>query len=299
MGIIVKPWTFPVAGEDTISPSKLNDNFDALFTLVNGLLDSDNIDEDVVVDDNLNKSISPVTRWDESFQDYVVTGLTVTDLGLDCTVAGGTAYVSGERVEPSSSGHTVDDNATTYCDVSYDGTFSWNANASPATGYLRLAKIVATAGACVITDMRTLTPIGAPQIESLVLFDIDSAVGAGAVNLTTSASMADLLTLDSANVKTGDILVPIATVSMTQATADATVNFGFSVDGVDQTTVYTHRLFSAANNSATKTVIGELHTVAADADALAVALRWKTSADTTTAIANGQVLTVLRLRPTG
>jgi hypothetical protein len=295
MGIIAKLTTFVTRG-GVLDPAKVDANFDQLFTLVNGLLDAANIADGVITDDLLAASVSPVKRWSDSFQDYVVTGLTVTASGLACTVGSGKGYVSGFYIEPSASGHTVSDNTTSYCDVSSSGTFSWNSNATPASNYLRLAKIVAATGTCTITDLRNLSPIGKAEIEAKAIWDVESAKVATTPSTTIVNTPAVLLTVTMDNVKNGDTLFLVLSGSFSQATGAAVVNFKFAAGGTPLADEYPLDLpVTVSNRIITLT---NLYAVTADAATLVIDIDWRTSAATTSA-AIGTGLYVFRLRQTG
>ncbi len=289
MGIISKPKNFT---SGVIPASDVDADFDTLYTLVNGNIETVNIAEGTITDDNMNDSASIVTRWDESFQDYVVDGLTVTASGLACTVAGGIAYVSGDRITPSSTGHTVTANSTSYCDVGHDGTFSWNGNSTPATGYLRLAKIVAGASTCTISDLRNLTPVGENNISSGAVWDIGSTVLTSPASIT-SATIVTLLTVDLDSVENGDTLFMVLSGTFSQATNVTVVNLGFRCGGVAQTYEFAYDI-EVVGKSKILTV-AHLYPVVADAAPFEIIATVRTSAVTLTA-ASGTGLYVLRLR---
>ena len=280
MGIVSKPYRFSTG---VIDPDSLNADFDTIYTLVNGGLDGSNIAEGGIEADNLNDSISPDVRWSETFRNYVVSDLVVTDSGLDCVVTAGIAYISGNRVTPSSSGHTVADDATTYCDLSSDGTFSWNSNASPLDGYLRLWKIVSATGACVLTDMRNFSPLS--------VWDLESSTSVTSADIT-STSMVTLLTVTMLDVEAGDTLIMVMNGDFI-ATASLAADFNFTVGGVAQPLTFDHYVTTAQHQ--TITVIS-LYAVATDAATLAVEIQGKVSGSALGQRHRG--LYVLRLRPT-
>ena len=286
MGRISKPYRFSTG---VIDPDSLNADFDTIYTLVNGGLDGSNIAEGGIEADNLNDSISPDVRWSETFRNYVVSGLVVTDSGLDCVVTAGIAYISGNRVTPSSSGHTVADDATTYCDLSSDGTFSWNSNASPLAGYLRLAKIVSAGG--VIpggpTDMRNFAPLSVWDLESTLVSTND------ATNAT--ATYATLLSATMLDVEAGDTLI-MALSGVFSAGAALLTTLNFKVGGAAQTAEPSYDMEVASKNKVITFI--SLHAVTADAPTLVVDLQWKASTSAITAKKDVTGIYVLRLRPT-
>jgi hypothetical protein len=283
MGIISKPYNFTTG---VVNPDEANANFDTLFTLVNGELDGSNIADGAIDDDNLNTSISPVKRWGETFRDYVVSDLTVTNVGLDCAVLAGIAYVSGERIESVGSGHTVQDETTTYCDLSSDGTFSWNSNASPLSGYLRLAKIVSTAGDCTITDMRTFNPLAVWDLESEIATTPDAE--------TASATMATLLTVTMLDVEDGDTLIMAVTGNFYANTNTVGASFNFYVGGVANTLIFQKYLTVEMGLNALTFI--DIYPVVADAATLEVDFQWASSASKL--MVNHRGLYVVRFRPT-
>jgi len=284
MSIISKPFRFSTG---VIDPDKVNSDFDTLYTEINGNLDSANIAEGGINADNLNDSISPSIRWDETFRNYVVSDLVVTNSGLDCVVTAGIAYISGNRVTPSSSGHTVADDATTYCDLSSDGTFSWNSNASPLDGYLRLWKIVSATGDCVLTDMRNFAPLSVWDLESTLVSTSD------ATNAT--ATYATLLSATMLDAEAGDTLI-MALSGVFSAGAALLTTFNFKVGGAAQTAEPSYDMEVASKNKIITFV--SLHAVTADATTLVVDLQWKASTNTITAKKDVTGIYVLRLRPT-
>lgn len=284
MGIIDKKWTF---GTGAIDPEKVNENYDDIFNEFNGDIDADNLGDYVITDRQLNESVSPVKRWEESFQDYVVSGCTAAAVGLACTVAGGIVYVDGVRKEVSSTGNTVTDETTTYVDVTSTGAYSWNSNTAPAAGYLRLAKFVATGGGVTTTDLRNMKPVNASQIESGV---IGVTWAYAAEQSTTSETHVTLLDFGTVNVKKDDVLLINAAISV-DSSAEVQSNYGLKIDDV-QMTSYFHTVTTDTWRNSIPYVYA--HTVTADNTALPLELTFKTDDDTITvnAIPSGYILQV-------
>lgn len=290
MGIINKLYNW-VSG--VIPVSEMNAEFNQVINTINGNIGSENIAGYTITNDNLNASVSPGTRWAESFQNYVASGLTVTAAGLSCTVASGTAYVSGERLVVASTGYTVPDGATTFCDLSSSGTFNWNSNPSPPANHLRLARIVAAGGTCTITDMRTRTPIGAQQIEAKNVWDVASTNATGSTT-TTSVTRATLLSTALTNVKAGDTVFLFGMAQLS-ASAALSANLGFQAGGANTTMEPEEDIETAAKDKAISVL--DVYAVVADAASLTINFTWRTSTGTLTAF--HRTLVAVRFRPTG
>jgi hypothetical protein len=291
MGIITKVYTY-VTGT-VVDPAKANANEDLLYTTINGGLDADNLADDCVTEDQMSDSVSTVVAFDEAFADFVVTGLAVVAGGigsLACTLSGGTCRVSGKRHVVTATGHTVDDNVTTYCNISSSGVVSWDAGMSGLT----LGKIVATAGTTVATDLRTLKPVTNSEIQALSLFDIDSAKVTTTPATTTSATVVTLLSVDITNVKDGDSILLFLSGSFSGGAA-LVANLGFKAAAqIGDEFPYD---IEVASKYKTITPMA-LYPVTADAATLTITATWRTSTNTLTA-AVGTALYALRIRPTG
>lgn len=111
-----------------------------------GTLKDDSISADSMFVDALN----PVTRADETFGDFVSSGLLVTDdTGLTADLSAGVAYINGIRLEVAAElNHTYTASKDTYVDLGSDGVVDYNEEtngaASPAlaANHIRLAKVV-------------------------------------------------------------------------------------------------------------------------------------------------------------
>lgn len=103
------------------------------------------------------------TRFNESFEDYVASGLVWTDdIGLTADMSAGVAYVNGIRLSVSAvSNHAFTASKDTYIDLGDNGVLDYNevANgaASPAlaASHIRLAKVVTNG-----TDTTSVTQTG-------------------------------------------------------------------------------------------------------------------------------------------
>lgn len=290
MGIINKLYTW--AAGQVVSPSELTTEFNQVINLLNGNIEGVNIQSGTITDDLLSDKVSPLVRW-RLLQDFVAEGLAVSAVGLDCAVLGGVALVSGAYLSVAGTSHTVVDNTTTYCDLSSSGTFSWNSNAVPASGHLRLAKIVSAGGTCTVTDMRTLAPVGARQIEADAIWDIASANATDQTD-TVSKTRATLLSSSLSDAKAGDTIFLFGMAQLS-ASAACAANLGFQVGGAD-TAMEPEEDIETADKDKILTV-GDIYAVVADAESLAVNLTWRTS--TGTLAARHRTLIAVRWRPTG
>ena len=133
------------------------------------------------LDDNAN----PENRWNEGFNDFVFTGLTIpTSASLSSTTASGTLYMNGVRVVKDATAHTYTASKHTYVDLSDNGTYTYsevtiNASApAVATDSLRLARVStdATTGVSVRDDRVTEISIAAGSAGSILDTDADTGI---------------------------------------------------------------------------------------------------------------------------
>ena len=108
-------------------------------------------------------SISPVTRWNEAFNDFTVSGmLPVTDSDLTSDISAGVSYVNGLRIENTAQSHTYTASKDTYVYICETGSYDFNEVANGASApstdanCLLLAKAV-TSGTQItsVSDLRT------------------------------------------------------------------------------------------------------------------------------------------------
>jgi len=292
MGIIEKPYPDWTTG--AIPPAEVNETIDTIINEFDGGINSDNIEEGSLTDEVFSESVSTVTMLNECFADHVTMGLTVSAVGLACTLAGGTCRVSGQRNEVTATVHTVADSTTTYCDVYKDGTISWNANATPLTDYLRLAKIVSASGGCTITDMSMLKPVNASEIEADGIWDIGSTQSTGAATQALE-TRATLLTLNM-DVKKDDTLILLGLVKL--STSGATHCYlGFQTGGANTNLEFPNRI--EATSIYRTGFASEIYAVTADNTALTLNLTWRRGSEAVTLTAGDRTLIVVRFRPTG
>lgn len=137
----------------------------------------------------LDANTNPENRWNESFNDYVYTGLlppTTTDT-LTSTTTAGTAYVYGVRVVKDATPNEYTASKHTYVDLSNTGTYTYseveiNSSApSVAANSIRLALVSTdTSKVLSVTDKR-VTSISTLSIK-LGTFDRD-------ISLTTDLAI--------------------------------------------------------------------------------------------------------------
>ena len=136
-------------------------------TVVNALnsFDGENIADNTINVDAFDDNTNIVTRWDESFNNYVISGLLppTTTGTLTSTTTAGVAYIDGTRVSKDATAHLYTASKDTYVDLSSTGTYTYsevvNGGAKPATASnsIRLAKVVTDATEVTsVTDMRVL-----------------------------------------------------------------------------------------------------------------------------------------------
>jgi len=82
----------------------------------------------------LDDNADPTNRWDEAFNDFVFTGLTIpTSASLTSTTTLGTAYVLGTRVLKDATPKVYTASKHTFVDLSNNGTYTYSEVAIQAT----------------------------------------------------------------------------------------------------------------------------------------------------------------------
>lgn len=141
----------------------------------------------------LDANTNPENRWNEAFNDFVYTGLTIpTSASLSSTTTSGTAYVYGTRVVKDATAHTYTASKHTYVDLSNNGTYSYsevaiNASApSVAANSIRLAKVSTdTSTVLSVTDLRvTSVTSGVSTTYKAGTFTRDMTAASGDVAYT-------------------------------------------------------------------------------------------------------------------
>lgn len=147
---------------DDVTYTNLDTNTQTITNAINSF-DGSRLQTGSVSADALTTSINPQTRWDEAFNDFVVTGLLPpTSASLASTTTAGTAYVNGYRVAKDATAHTYTASKHTYLDLSNTGVYTYQevailaAEPSVTANSIRLA-LVSTDATTVqlVTDKRT------------------------------------------------------------------------------------------------------------------------------------------------
>ena len=170
-----------ISGND-VTIARLETQRTTLSNVINGNIESVNILDGTLASPDFAQSVSPVTRWDESFNNFTVTGmLPPTSANLSATTTAGTSYVDGYRVVIGSTAKTYTASKDTYKYVHSGGYYVYqevsNGGTQPSdpANTLLLAKVV-TSGSAVtsVTDMRTL---GITLTSSVNIVPLDFRTG--------------------------------------------------------------------------------------------------------------------------
>ncbi len=213
----------PFVSLNDVTIAALETQRTTLSNVINGNIEGGvNIKAGSLVSADFSNSVSPVTRWDESFNNFTVTGmLPPTSASLSATTTAGTSYVDGYRVVIGSTAHTYTASKDTYVYVHSGGYYVYQEVANGATqpsdpaNTLLLAKVV-TSGSAVttVTDLRVT---GITLTSSVNIVPIDFRTG-----MYVSRDSASTLT-----VQPGSCEVNSTRISKTTAT---TLNLGTSGD---------------------------------------------------------------------
>jgi len=127
---------------------------DAKNTVVDALnsIDGTLIRSRTISSDSLTRNADPVLRWNDSFNDFVITGLLPpTSASLSTTTTAGRALIDGYYVEKDATSHAYTASKDTYVDLSSSGVYTYsvvaNGAVEPTTtaNSIRLAKVVSGA----------------------------------------------------------------------------------------------------------------------------------------------------------
>lgn len=151
-----------------VTLARLNSNMNAIVNQVNGNLEGNggiNIKAGSITSTELNTTVSTITRWADSFNNYTVSGqLPATSASLASDISAGVSYVSGYRVATAATNHTYTASKDTYVYINKGGYFVYsevaNGAAAPSTPADSLLLAVAiTNGTAItsVTDSRTLS----------------------------------------------------------------------------------------------------------------------------------------------
>ena len=113
----------------------------------------------------LDANANPENRWNEGFNDFVYTGLTIpTSVSLASTTTSGTAYINGVRVVKDGTAKTYTASKQTYVDLASNGTYTYSEETIGATepsvtaNSIRLARVSSDATKVLsVRDDRTTT----------------------------------------------------------------------------------------------------------------------------------------------
>jgi hypothetical protein len=142
----------PISPDNYISPDdvtigRLEGNQNIIVNAINNA-DGGNIKAGTITNSQLDSNTSPVTRWSESFNNYVYTGLLApTSSNLTSTTTAGTAYIQGARVVKDATANTYTASQWTYVDLSNNGTYTYSATSingsvpAVATNSIRLFRV--------------------------------------------------------------------------------------------------------------------------------------------------------------
>ena len=191
---------------------------DAINSADGGLLQDESVTA-AKLDDNAN----PEVRWDEGFNDFVFTGLTIpTSADLTTTTTSGIAYILGTRVVKAATGKTYTGSRYTYVDLSNNGTYTYQEITfgatvpSVTTNSIRLARVSTDATTVLQVDDERVTQItiAAGSAGSIADTDADTGIkteqaddedilrfSIGAATLTTAREVLTIQAIDADDVK--------------------------------------------------------------------------------------------------
>ena len=139
-------------------------------TVVNAInsFDGSLIQNGSVTAAKLDANASPENRWNEAFNDFVYTGLTIpTSVSLSSTTTAGTAYINGTRVVKDATAKTYDAQRWTFVDLSSTGVYTYSTvsfsatEPSVATNSIRLARVS--------TDSTTVLSVRDDRVTNIVI----------------------------------------------------------------------------------------------------------------------------------
>jgi hypothetical protein len=162
---VTKPYTFQ--NQTIADAGQVNQNFDTLYTLVNGNIDSANIkDGGITTNDLANEAVTPAKTeglpyaQDLFSNSFILSGLSVTKDGTiqnQVNVTAGVVYVKQadgtlRRFAPTATNfRTSTPNNTYYLDFQPDGTWWWNTGHSTQANYINVATVTSDASGNVAT----------------------------------------------------------------------------------------------------------------------------------------------------
>lgn len=154
-----------ISGND-VTIARLETQRTTLQNVINGSIEGGvNIKSGSLVSADFSNAVSPVTRWSESFTNFVVSGMIApTSVSLSSTTTAGTAYVDGTRVVVGSTAHTYTASKDTYVFIHSGGYYVYtevsNGASQPSTPANTQVLFKAISSATAITTVTDLRQLG-------------------------------------------------------------------------------------------------------------------------------------------
>ena len=161
--VVVVPY---ISGND-VTIQNLNNNQNAIVNTLNSNVEGGiNIKAGSINTVDLAQAVSPVTRWQESFNSYTYSGmLPATSANLTSFISAGVSCVNGYRIELGATAKTYTASRDTFVYINEGGYYQYceepngtDACGTPPSNALLLAEVV-TSGTAITTvnDLRTLS----------------------------------------------------------------------------------------------------------------------------------------------
>lgn len=161
-----------LAVSSDLTAAKYNSDLNRVYQKVNSAIQSDNIENDTLLEADFADEINPRVRTAEGAScEFVYTGLLpVTGASLTTSISAGTAYPKGYRiVKSSATPHTYTASRWTWVDLDQNGDFQYSevsiggVTPSVAANSVRLAKVSSDATTVnTVTDLRTTSCTSGP-----------------------------------------------------------------------------------------------------------------------------------------
>lgn len=160
-----------ITSDAGFSYESYNTPLNTIYNEVNGNIDSDNIENGSIADEDFSTAVAMSNWYAKSFGDWVYSGgLAATDATLTSDISALIAFIEGAYIENSATSHTYTASRDTYVDVNSAGTYvfsevSLGASApAVAANAIRLCKAV-TSGTAItsVVDLRQTVP---PQLRT-------------------------------------------------------------------------------------------------------------------------------------
>lgn len=169
----------PFLTSQDVSISHLESQRTTFSNCLNGNIEGGiNIKAGSLVSADFSNAVSPVTRWDESFTDFVVSGmLAPTSASLSSTTTAGTAYTDGFRVVIGATAHTYSASKDTYVYVHSGGYYVYmevsNGAVQPSTPANTQILFKAVSSGTAITSVTDLRQLGISLTSSVNIVPIN------------------------------------------------------------------------------------------------------------------------------